>query len=160
MTIYPGTPLPVFCSLARNRAAVVSNMLPETHFKGTSYCQLDRGGDQGEGQTYQISNIFLLHEPKIIFYNIYSSYIQCQCTVIVAILQHHISCHKCAKPILTGMSDQMSSSTLQRVPHYTPTIENRLPNVSQECPFPNPQMGCAAAKRVDTRQGISGLGPD
>ena len=40
-------PLPVFCSSARNGPAVVSNMLPETHFKGTSYCELVKGRLEG-----------------------------------------------------------------------------------------------------------------
>ena len=37
----------MFCSSARNGPAVVSNMLPETHFKGTSYCELVKGRLEG-----------------------------------------------------------------------------------------------------------------
>ena len=160
MTIYPGTPLPVFCSLARNRPLLLATCCQRRILRALLIVNLTGGEIRGKAKHIRYQ-IFFSSMNQRLYSTIYSSYIQCQCTVIVAILQHHISCHKCAKPILTGMSDQMSSSTLlQRVPHYTPTIENRLPNVSQECPFPNPQMGCAATKGVDTRQGISGLGPD
>ena len=41
--------------------------------------------------------IFFSSMNQRLYSTIYSSYIQCQCTVIVAILQHHISCHKMHK---------------------------------------------------------------
>ena len=59
--LFWNSPLPVFCSSARNGPAVVSNTLPESHFKDTSYCELVKGRLEGRPN---ISDIKYFHPPQ------------------------------------------------------------------------------------------------
>ena len=109
-------PLPVFCSSARNRPAVVSNMLPETHFKGTSYCELVKGRLEGRPN---ISDIKYFHPPQT------ENYITLSPFTISSISTQFISYEsllewnpfRCIvfhvqKEIYKSVSDTMSSSPL------------------------------------------------
>ena len=128
-------PLPVFCRPARNGPAVVSSMLLETHFKGTSYCELVKGGLEGRPN---ISDIKYFPPPQTKSYILPSHFSSSSISTFESVIEWYS---------FTYMLCFMWKGNYTKL-YLTLCLLHPL---HQECPFPNPQMRCAAAKGMDTR---------
>ena len=105
-------PLPVFCRSARNGPAVVSNMLLETHFKGTSYCELVKGRLEGRPN---ISDIKYFPPPQTKSYILPSHFSSSSISTFESVIEWnsftYIVFHV-KRELYKSVSDTMSSSPL------------------------------------------------